>query len=157
MGSGKTTVGRLVADRLDRRFVDSDAEVEERFGKNGRGLAEEHGVEWLHQVEAEILLAALGGPGTAVVAAAATTADRPDLLQRLQDPGVALVVLDGDAEVLWHRAGGGDHRRSLDLESARRLARRRRETTAPIADMVIDVGGLPPEEVVDRLVGLGAE
>ena len=32
MGAGKTTVGRLLAKKLGRRFIDSDHEIEQRCG-----------------------------------------------------------------------------------------------------------------------------
>jgi shikimate kinase len=157
MGSGKTTVGRLTAERLGWHFADSDTHIEERFGTSGRRLAEERGVEWLHQVEAEALFDALGGPRPAVIAAAASVVDRADVLRRLQDPAVALVLLDGDAEVLAERAGAGDHRRPIDQEAARLLAARRRRSTRPIAEMVVDVGSVTAQEAAALVVDCLAE
>ena len=39
MGCGKSTVGALLAARLDRRFLDLDERIEERAGKPIRGSA----------------------------------------------------------------------------------------------------------------------
>jgi hypothetical protein len=80
-----------------------------------------------------------------------------DVLRRLQDPAVALVLLDGDAEVLAERAGAGDHRRPIDQEAARLLAARRRRSTRPIAEMVVDVGSVTAQEAAALVVDCLAE
>ena len=70
MGAGKTTVGRLIARRLKRRFVDSDQEIERRCGvripvifdiegEHGFRLREEHTIAELAMLEGVVL--ATGG------------------------------------------------------------------------------------------------
>jgi shikimate kinase len=45
MGAGKTTIGRLLAEELDRTFYDSDQVIEERAGAN---------IPWIFDVEGEL-------------------------------------------------------------------------------------------------------
>ena len=44
MGSGKTTIGRLLARRLNKRFVDSDHAIEARTGAT---------IPWIFEIEGE--------------------------------------------------------------------------------------------------------
>ncbi len=152
MGSGKTTVGAKVAAALGRPLVDSDRQIEERFGESGRALARQHGVAWLHQAEADALREALDREGPAVIAPAASIADRPDLVDALADPALTVVLLDGDPVVLRARAGAGDHRRPLDLEEARTLARERRERTLAVASLVVDVTSIDAGEAAAQVL-----
>ena len=66
MGAGKTTVGRIIARRLKRRFVDSDHEIERRCGlripvifdiegEHGFRLREEHAIAELARLEGVVL------------------------------------------------------------------------------------------------------
>lgn len=50
-GSGKSTVGVVLAKRLGRRFVDSDLVIQEQYGKLLHELIEEHGVEGFWELE----------------------------------------------------------------------------------------------------------
>ena len=50
-GSGKSTVGVVLAKRLGRRFVDSDLVIPERHGKLLHELITEHGVGGFWQIE----------------------------------------------------------------------------------------------------------
>src|SRR5215208_4289943 len=70
MGSGKTTVGRALADRLGWPFRDSDPEIQAVTGRTVRELRDDLGVDAMHDLEADQLLDALAAPGPAVVAPA---------------------------------------------------------------------------------------
>jgi len=55
MGSGKTTVGRMVAARLGYRFLDLDVLITENAGKSIREIFEEDGEEAFRQIESDAL------------------------------------------------------------------------------------------------------
>lgn len=150
MGAGKTTAGRLVAERLDRKFLDSDLHIEAQLDTTARRIAADDGVEALHRVEAESLRAALGFPEPAVIAAAASIGD----LQRVDEllEGQFTVLVDGDPQVLTDRAASGEHRRPLTVEEYSRLADRRRDRLGRVVDLVVDVTRATPEETADEIV-----
>src|SRR5919199_1660178 len=67
MGAGKTTLGRAVADRLDRDFYDNDAAIAESHGPIAQ-LFEEHGEQEFREVEADTAGIALHGRDPLVIA-----------------------------------------------------------------------------------------
>ena len=150
MGSGKTTVGRRVAEASDRRFLDSDSQIEARYGSTARRLAADHGVDWLHRVEAGALREALAHEEPAVVAAAASTCDLPEIESLLE--GVVVVLLTGDSQRLAVRAEDAEHRRPMDLARYAELADFRHRRLLPTADLVVDVTRRSPDEVVEQIL-----
>ena len=55
MGAGKTTVGRALAKRLNKRFLDSDHEIEARTGASIPLIFEIEGEDSFRQREAEVI------------------------------------------------------------------------------------------------------
>ena len=96
MGSGKTSVGLALAERLGVPFSDSDAAIAAEAHRTVRELADELGVEEMHELESRHLLDALGRSEPGVIAAAASTIDDPECRDALRRPGV---------KVVWLRAG----------------------------------------------------
>ncbi|MBL8880087.1 MAG: hypothetical protein JNG88_13290, partial [Phycisphaerales bacterium] len=65
-GSGKTSVGRVVAANLGRAFVDCDEHIEQRAGISIRELFEQHGESGFRRLESEILAGLLGASNQVV-------------------------------------------------------------------------------------------
>lgn len=137
MGSGKTTTGARLAQALGRPFFDSDAQIETTHGITGRELAERNGVPWLHDAEATAFSNALDSDDPAVIAVAASIADRSDLIAVLASDDLFVVLLDAELDVLAQRAETGSHRRPVDWSHMTHRIGQRRERFASVADVVI--------------------
>lgn len=152
MGVGKTTVGSLVARRLDRPLRDSDTDLRTSH-RNARELAVRQGVAALHRLEADLLLDALASPTPLVIAAAASVVEDPRCVDALRAPFV--VWLWAPAELLVPRLGAGDHRRDLGPDPAAalaELAERRAAGYQAVADTRLDVSGRSPEDLAQEVL-----
>lgn len=166
MASGKTTVGRLLAERLGWRYVDSDAEVEARTGKTVRELFDEGGEGAFRPLESDVLAAAVSDDAPAVVAVAGGAvldAANRALLRR----SGAVVWLRARPQTLARRVSAvrapgtdgaperPDHRPLLAQDpvgTLTRLDRERRPVYEEVADVVVDVDGVEPAAVVDAVL-----
>jgi shikimate kinase len=153
MGSGKTTVGTLLARRLGRPFLDGDARLEAMTGKTAAQLAAERGTDVLHRLEVEVLARSLGERPEPVIAAAAAVVLDPRVPSLL---GAAWSVwLRTDVTELVSRLAGGDDHRPLAradlLGTLREMARNRDPLYASVADLSVDARRAPTA-VVRRIV-----
>jgi len=155
MGSGKTTVGRIVADRLGWPLRDSDAEIEAREGRTVRELDEALGTDAMHALEAGALLAGLARDEPSVVCAAASVVDEERCLEALGDPSLLVAWLRISPAVAAARFASRDHRPRFGVEPVELLARQaagRDPRFQAIASLVLDADDAEPADLADRVV-----
>jgi shikimate kinase len=157
MGTGKTSVGRRVAQCLGRPFLDSDAQVEARTGRTVREIFESDGEAVFRELEARALADALGRSDLSVIAAAGGVVLDPANRERLRTLATA-VWLRADPALLACRITSGDHRPLLDDNSLTMLQRMDEERKALYDEVaqgrVIDVGSSSIEDAVDAVLEL---
>ncbi len=145
MGSGKTTVGEVLAHDLGYRFVDLDREIEARRGMTVAELFEREGEPGFRRIEA-LMLREVGRLRDVVVATGGGTLTRWENRDFIQESGVT-VWLDAPLDLMLERCRKGARRPLLstrekmgDLLAARVSDYRR-------CDLRADASQGTPEEV----------
>lgn len=152
MGVGKTSVGRLLADRLGLPFHDSDEILQDWAGETGGEIAARDGVERLHALELEVFLDVCERPEQGVIAPAASVADHE--AGRAAMAANTTIWLKASAEILAARTAHRGHRREVS-EAERALLRARREPWyQEVSRFAVDTGERTPDEVVTKILGL---
>lgn len=156
MGSGKTTVGRLLADRLGWSFIDLDTEIEAEQGMPIAQIFHRHGEEQFRKVETEALRrrVRLVQTGRPMVVALGGGAFAQECNYDLVEHNGVTVWLDCPLVVAWQRVeSNSDRPLARDPERFRALYEARRICYAR-ADFRVDAGGEDPESVVEALLAL---
>lgn len=151
MGAGKTTVGRLIAERLRLPFVDLDSEIETRTGLAVRELFSRHGEPEFRRVEREVLSELLARDPLVLATGGGTLVD-PDNLALAQSAGL-VVWLNPPFVEIARRVGplGKEDRPLFPDEAAAFDLYRRRLPMYRRADLQIDVAaGESAAEVASR-------
>ena len=154
MGSGKTTVGRLVARRLRRPFLDSDTEVERSVGRSVAQIFATDGEAAFRAEERRVLEEAVASPEPAVIAVAGGAVLDPHNRSVIEHAGT-VVWLRADPATLARRVGDGTGRPLLGSDppaALRRLAEERTPLYAEVADEVVDVDGTATKAVVGAVL-----
>jgi shikimate kinase len=153
MGSGKSTIGRLLAEATGWPYVDNDELVLRSHGATPRQLLAERGEAAMRTAESEALALGLEVGAPAIVGVAAGTILNPADRQRLQDGGI-VVWLRADAEALEARAMGAEHRPWLDTGGEswiRTTAAERDPLYASVAEITVDTAAGSPSAVAEEL------
>lgn len=153
-GVGKTTVGRLLAERTHVPFVDTDERFVMKYGPIPEFFLHE-GETAFRDREARIVADALSEPGGAVIALGGGAPLREQTQYLLA--GHDVVALDvGEADVENRLASGRPLLRNW-LQSWRDLYQQRHETYLRLAGSSVDTSHTTPEEVVEAVLAIGAQ
>jgi shikimate kinase / 3-dehydroquinate synthase len=155
MGTGKTSVGRAVAAKLARTFVDMDVEIEARTGKPIARFFAEDGEPAFRQIEAALCEELCARDGL-VIATGGGALVNPANRARMMASG-AVVCLSCDVDEILRRVDGNVDRPLLAVADRRaqieQLLRARRGVYAAIP-WQIDTTALTVEEVTDQVIGI---
>lgn len=153
MGSGKTTVGKVLADFLGCPFMDLDDLIVKKAGKSIPEIFAQDGESAFRQLEARLLRQTVEKytENTVVLALGGGAVTAPASAALLREKTVC-IYLRASLETLLQRLEGETAGRPLaDASLAARLA-----ACEPIyeetAHVIIDTDGLTPDEVADEII-----
>jgi shikimate kinase len=155
-GTGKTTVARLLAQRLGWSWCDADQILEERFGKTIRQIFDEEG-EAGFRVKESLILADLASRQHCVVATGGGVVLKPENRAKLKS-GVA-IWLTATPTIIWQRmqadpttAGRRPNLHQGGLSEIEEMLRVREPLYRACADWTIDTTHETAEQIADRIL-----
>jgi shikimate kinase len=153
MGTGKSTVGQLVADALRFEFIDTDATIEERAGKNISQIFASEGEPSFRKMESN-LVQELSTQERYVISTGGGLVVNPDNLASLQHHCL-IICLWASAETIWQRVRHQTHRPLLQnsnpAEKIRALLKERTPAYKK-ADTMITTELRSPREVAMQVL-----
>ncbi|MBR5256248.1 MAG: shikimate kinase [Bacteroidales bacterium] len=153
MGSGKTTVGKVLADFLGCPFMDLDDLIVKKAGKSIPEIFAQDGEPAFRQLEAQLLRQTVEKytENTVVLALGGGAVTTPASASLLRDKTVCIYLRASLDTLLGRLAGETAGRPLADDSLAERLAARE-PIYEETAHVVIDTDGLTPDEVADEII-----
>ncbi len=153
MAVGKSAVGRNLAKKLRRRFIDLDRLIEKAEGMKVREIFAQKGEPYFRQAEKRVLKEVLDQPGQVIATGGGIVMDDENLtLLREQ---TLLVGLTGSTEALLSRVGKNSKRPLLkggDLRDRVEELLKQRQGRYAQAHVTFDTSELGIDQVVEKIV-----
>ena len=153
MGSGKTTVGKVLADFLGCPFMDLDDLVVKKAGKSIPDIFAQDGEPAFRELEARLLRQTVAkyAESAAVLALGGGAVLAPASVALLHEKTVCIYLRASLDTLLVRLAGETSGRPLADASLADRLASRE-PIYEETAHVIIDTDGLSPDEVADEII-----
>lgn len=154
MATGKSSVGRMLANRMSYEFLDMDAAIEKEEGVSIPQIFALRGEPVFRALETRMVERMADAQGL-IIATGGGTIVNPKNLEKLKSCGV-VVTLTADIPTILQRAGSGEDRPLLQaedrVERIKSLLQQRASAYAQ-ADIVVDTSSLTIEEVAQQIIG----
>jgi len=154
MGAGKSTVGKLLAKKLGRRFLDADHVIEDRCGVKIPVIFEMEGEDGFRKREAQAIKD-ITAEHDVILATGGGAVLLPENRQFLSERGT-VIYLHANPMELWHRTKGGEGRPLLRNGDPKKILENLYAIRDPlyreIANHVIETGKPSVNQLVNTLI-----
>lgn len=153
MGSGKTSVGRIIADALSCPFIDLDEVVVKKAGRSIPEIFEADGEAGFRQLESRALSDTVSkyAESTAVLALGGGTVTVPGAVELLQARTLC-IYLRATVETLRENLAGATDGRPLAGDGWEERLAAREPLYAASAHITLDTDGLTPSQLADEII-----
>ncbi len=162
MGTGKTTVGRVLSKKLGLKFIDMDSEIEKQEGLKIKEIFEEYGEERFRDIESEMAIKAAKNKKV-VISTGGGIVLRDENIDTLSENGI-IVNLTAIPETIIERTIANDDRPLLNVENPLDKLNTLLEQREPLykkADIIVDTNNRSPimiaEEIIENIGRIGSQ
>jgi shikimate kinase len=154
-GTGKSTVGKVVAARLGRTMVSTDAEIVKRAGQTIPEIVAQHGWDYFRELESQVCRDLSQADGL-VIDTGGGAILRSENVDRLKTAGT-IFWLTASVETITKRIGRDTQRPSLTgaksfVDEVQDVLRERTPKYKAAADHVIATDGRPIKQIADEIL-----
>ena len=152
-GSGKTTAGKILAQKLNYGFIDMDSFIEEFEGLSISDIFSLHGEEYFRSLETRIINT-FAGAEKKIISTGGGTFEKEENRAVLNSLG-KVIYLYANPEVLFKRLENDTNRPLLQVESPENKIKMLfdiRDKNYRLADCVIDTSNLDTYNVVEKII-----
>jgi shikimate kinase len=154
-GTGKSTVGRIVAARLGRSVVSTDAEIVRIAGQGIPEIVAQHGWDYFRDLESQVCRELAGRDGL-VIDTGGGAILRPQNVEALKKTGT-LFWLTASVDTITKRIGRDTQRPSLTgtksfVEEIQEVLRERTPKYEAVADHIIATDGRSVVQIADEIL-----
>ena len=153
MGTGKTSVGKALARRTGRKFVDLDDVIEAKEGRKIREIFAADKEPYFRKIEKETLKELASRKGLVIATGGGIVIDEGNI--RVMKGAGRMVCLSASVDEIIRRTQGKTHRPLLNVADPKRKIESLLKARAPLyaqADDAVDTSGHSIKEVVDIII-----
>ena len=153
MGTGKSSVGRMLAKRLQRPFIDTDQKIETDYKKTIPEIFAEHGEEGFRKIEQEVIAEVSGMKGV-IISTGGGSVLRKANVDALRQNGI-LITLTASAKVIIERVRLKKNRTLLNLPDLDEFIKKlinEREPFYSVGDLIVDTTESALHEVTNKII-----
>ena len=155
MGAGKSTVGKILANKIGYKFLDADKVIEERAGTTITQIFAEHGEPYFRDIESATTESLASG-NKQVIATGGGVVQRDRNWDAMKANGIT-VYLKATVEAIWDRIKDDTSRPLLQVENPVKTARDLLDKRTPMyekADIILITDNVPPDQVANEVLEL---
>lgn len=156
MGSGKSTIARLLAKETGKELIEMDETIEAEAGCSINQIFEEHGEGYFRDLESELVVR-IADKGSTVVSCGGGAVLRAENVENMKKNGT-IIYLSATPETIYKRVRNSTHRPllngNMNVEYITQLMEKRLPIYENAADVVIDVNDKEKREIVKEIIGL---
>jgi len=153
MGTGKSSVGRLLANRLRRPFIDTDKKIENDCGISIKEIFEQYG-EQAFRFQERVVITKVSRYTNTVIATGGGVVLTPENVNRLKSNGI-LIALTASLDTILERTGRRNARPLLNGPDRKQTVAKllgERSALYDVADYTIDTSIETPHQVVENII-----
>jgi len=155
MGSGKSTIGTMIAEELGYKFIDTDDLIETKAKKAIPKIFEAHGESYFRELECKAV-SEVSHETKAVISTGGGVVLNKENIQNLKKNGL-VILLNGDADTLYKRLHNNSEDRPLlnddDLKmKITDILEKRKDLYFSSCDKVVEIASKDPKSIVSEII-----